>query len=90
MRICTVELHSYKRTGGGHPPQGPWKDKVLLLQGVITAEMGVITARMQRELQRGCSVGRKAQQQHECRGSCRTDVTVVVVEPWVVVHDAEV
>eukprot|EP00253_Pinus_taeda_P032096 PITA_32096 len=27
-RSCTVELRSYRRTGGGHPHQGPWKDKI--------------------------------------------------------------
>eukprot|EP00253_Pinus_taeda_P035689 PITA_35689 len=43
-------------------------------------EEGPTTARMQRELQCRRSVGRKDQQQHRCRGSCSTDVAVVVVE----------
>jgi len=48
--------------------------------------MGVITTRIQRKLQCGCSVGRKDQQQHECRGSCHTDTAVAVAEPWAAVQ----
>jgi len=52
--------------------------------------MGVITTLMQRELQCGYSVGRKDQQQHRCKRSCRTDATAVVAEPWATVQDAAV
>jgi len=44
----------------------------------------------ERELQCRCSIGRKDQQQHGCKGSCRTDVAMEVVGPWAAIHDATV
>jgi len=48
------------------------------------------TSHMQRKVQCKCSARRKVQQQHRCQGSCRTDATVAVVEPWAIVQDAVV
>ena len=53
-------------------------------------EKGPAAAQMQRELQCEFNVGRKDQQQHGCRGSCRTDAAVVVAESWAAVQDAVV
>jgi len=44
----------------------------------------------ERGLQCRYSVGRKDQQQHECRGSCRTDAAMAVAGPWAIVQDAAV
>jgi len=48
-------------------------------------EEGPTTTQMERELQCRCSVGKKDQKQHICRGSCNIDVALAVIEPWAAV-----